>query len=139
MNKLIMGACVIAACLPGQPAQAEPVTTSSGLKYEDIQVGTGAEAKSGRSVTVHYTGWLDDNGKQGKKFDSSVDRGRPFIFQLGAGSVIKGWDEGVAGMKIGGKRTLFIPPKLGYGEGGYPPVIPPKASLIFDVELLEVK
>jgi peptidylprolyl isomerase len=114
----------------------KPKSTSSGLQYWDITVGTGTAATSGKSVTVHYTGWLD---KGGKKFDSSVDRGQPFMFQLGAGQVIKGWDEGVSGMKIGGKRQLRIPPELGYGARGAGGVIPPNATLIFDVELLGVK
>ncbi|MBI2339645.1 MAG: FKBP-type peptidyl-prolyl cis-trans isomerase [Deltaproteobacteria bacterium] len=114
-------------------------TTPSGLKYEDMQAGTGAIATSGKVVSVHYTGWLDNNGAKGAKFDSSLDRGRPFEFALGAGQVIKGWDEGVAGMKIGGKRTLVIPAALGYGASGAPPVIPPNATLIFEVELLGVK
>lgn len=115
------------------------ITTSSGLKYVDEKVGTGVEATDGKRVSVHYTGWLDDNGKKGNKFDSSVDSGRPFVFSLGAGMVIKGWDEGVAGMKIGGKRTLMIPSDLGYGVHGAGGSIPPKADLIFDVELLDVK
>jgi FKBP-type peptidyl-prolyl cis-trans isomerase FkpA len=110
------------------------VTTSSGLKYWDLKKGTGAVAKSGVSVKVHYTGWLTD----GKKFDSSVDRKEPFDFKLGAGMVIKGWDEGVAGMKVGGKRQLRIPPDLGYGAPGSPGAIPPNATLVFDVELLAV-
>ena len=118
---------------------AEVITLDSGLQYEDVKVGTGAEAVSGKTVDVHYTGWLDEQGHKGKKFDSSVDRGAPFSFPLGAGRVIKGWDEGVAGMKVGGKRTLMIPPDLGYGARGAGGVIPPNASLIFDVELLEVK
>lgn len=117
---------------------ASPVTTPSGLKYEDQKAGSGAEAKTGTKVTVHYTGWLDQKGTKGSKFDSSVDRGQPFIFNLGAGQVIKGWDEGVAGMKVGGKRTLMIPSKLGYGERGAGASIPPNADLIFDVELLGV-
>ena len=104
------------------------------LQIEELQVGTGAEAKSGQSVSVHYTGTLTN----GKKFDSSRDRNEPFDFQLGAGMVIKGWDQGVAGMKVGGRRKLTIPPELGYGAGGYPPVIPPNSTLIFDIELLEV-
>ena len=111
-------------------------TTPSGLQYEDTTVGSGAEAMAGQHVHVHYTGWLYDNSTQGKKFDSSVDRGDPFAFTLGAGMVIKGWDEGVAGMKIGGKRTLIIPPALGYGTRGAGGVIPPNATLKFDVELL---
>lgn len=118
---------------------AEVITLDSGLRYEDVKVGTGAEAVSGNTVDVHYTGWLDEQGHKGNKFDSSVDRGAPFSFPLGAGRVIKGWDEGVAGMKVGGKRTLMIPPDLGYGARGAGGVIPPNASLIFDVELLEVK
>jgi len=112
----------------------KPKSTASGLQYWDITVGTGAAASSGKTVKVHYTGWLTN----GKKFDSSVDRGMPFSFKLGAGQVIKGWDEGVAGMKIGGKRQLRIPPDLGYGAQGAAGVIPPNAILIFDVELLDV-
>jgi FKBP-type peptidyl-prolyl cis-trans isomerase FkpA len=104
------------------------------LQIEELQVGTGAEAKSGKSVAVHYTGTLTN----GKKFDSSHDRHEPFEFQLGAGMVIKGWDQGVAGMKVGGRRKLTIPPELGYGPMGYPPVIPPNSTLIFEVELIEV-
>lgn len=112
------------------------IKTASGLQYIDTKVGDGAVAKAGQTVTVHYTGYL---AADGKKFDSSVDKGTPFPFQLGTGSVIKGWDEGVAGMKVGGKRRLIIPSSLGYGDGGYPPVIPAKATLVFDVELLSVK
>jgi len=111
-------------------------TTASGLQFEDTVVGTGAEAKPGRNVTVHYTGWLYENGEQGAKFDSSKDRDEPFIFSLGAGMVIKGWDEGVQGMKEGGQRTLIIPANLGYGARGAGGVIPPNATLKFDVELL---
>jgi FKBP-type peptidyl-prolyl cis-trans isomerase FkpA len=113
-------------------------TTPSGLQYDDQQVGTGAEAGKGRNVRVHYTGWLYENGVQGAKFDSSRDRNDPFEFSLGAGMVIRGWDEGVAGMKVGGKRTLIIPPELGYGARGAGGVIPPNATLKFDVELLAV-
>jgi FKBP-type peptidyl-prolyl cis-trans isomerase len=109
--------------------------TSDGLEYWDIVVGKGAAAVPGKMVKVHYTGWLASNGK---KFDSSVDRGQPFEFKLGGGQVIKGWDEGVAGMKVGGKRQLKIPPDLGYGARGAGGVIPPNATLIFDVELLDV-
>jgi FKBP-type peptidyl-prolyl cis-trans isomerase len=108
------------------------VTTSSGLQYTDIKVGAGATAQAGQTVSVHYTGWLEN----GKKFDSSVDRGQPFSFPLGAGRVIKGWDEGVQGMKVGGKRKLTIPSNLGYGARGAGGVIPPNATLIFEVELL---
>ena len=114
------------------------MTTASGLQYEDTQVGSGATATKGNSVTVHYTGWLYNNGTQGDKFDSSKDRGDPFVFSLGAGMVIRGWDEGVAGMQVGGARTLIIPPDLGYGARGAGGVIPPNATLKFDVELLDV-
>ena len=114
------------------------ITTPSGLQYEDTVVGTGAVAKAGQKVKVHYTGWLYNNGEQGAKFDSSRDRNDPFEFALGAGMVIKGWDEGVQGMKIGGQRTLIIPAALGYGARGAGGVIPPNATLKFDVELLKV-
>jgi FKBP-type peptidyl-prolyl cis-trans isomerase len=109
--------------------------TASGLQYQDVAVGNGAEAREGQVAVVHYTGWLTD----GTKFDSSRDRGTPFSFPLGEGQVIAGWDEGVAGMKVGGRRKLLIPANLGYGEMGAPPVIPPGATLVFDVELLDVK
>ena len=112
-------------------------TTASGLIIDDMVVGTGAEAKAGQQVSVHYTGWLLFGGEKGKKFDSSKDRGDPFGFPLGAGHVIKGWDEGVQGMKVGGTRKLTIPPALGYGARGAGGVIPPNATLIFEVELLE--
>ncbi len=114
------------------------VTTPSGLQYDETTEGTGAIAQAGQEVSVHYTGWLYENGTQGAKFDSSRDRNSPFGFSLGAGMVIKGWDEGVAGMKVGGKRTLVIPPELGYGARGAGGVIPPNATLKFDVELLGV-
>jgi FKBP-type peptidyl-prolyl cis-trans isomerase FkpA len=111
-------------------------TTASGLQFEDTVVGTGAEARPGHNVVVHYTGWLYENGEQGTKFDSSRDRDEPFVFPLGGGMVIKGWDEGVQGMKEGGQRTLIIPASLGYGARGAGGVIPPNATLKFDVELL---
>ncbi len=114
-------------------------TTKSGLQYKDEKVGTGAAAKSGNEAKVHYTGWLYQGGQKGKKFDSSRDRGNPFDFPIGEGRVIKGWDEGVAGMKVGGRRTLIIPPELGYGARGAGGVIPPNATLMFDVELLGVR
>lgn len=113
-------------------------TLPSGLQITDTQAGTGAQAQPGQTVTVHYTGWLYTGGQQGAKFDSSRDRNQPFAFPLGAGHVIKGWDEGVAGMKVGGQRTLIIPPELGYGARGAGGVIPPNATLKFDVELLAV-
>lgn len=116
-------------------AQAQDITTPSGLKYHDIKVGNGASPRQGQTVFVHYTGWLTN----GSKFDSSRDRGQPFDFPLGQGRVIKGWDEGVASMKIGGRRKLTIPSDLGYGPRGMPPVIPPNATLIFDVELLGIQ
>ena len=111
-------------------------STPSGLEYEDSIVGSGEFATKGQSVTVHYTGWLYNNGVQGAKFDSSKDRNDPFVFSLGAGMVIRGWDEGVAGMQVGGSRTLIIPASLGYGARGAGGVIPPNATLKFDVELL---
>jgi len=115
------------------------IATSSGLQYEEIQVGTGDEAKAGNQVSVHYTGWLQNtDGTAGSKFDSSKDRNDPFAFPLGAGHVIKGWDEGVQGMKVGGIRKLIIPAALGYGARGAGGVIPPNATLIFEVELLGV-
>ena len=110
----------------------------SGLKYTDTVIGTGAMASAGHRVSVHYTGWLYNNGQKGSKFDSSLDRGQPFGFALGAQQVIRGWDEGVAGMKIGGKRKLTIPPELGYGARGAGGLIPPNATLVFEVELLAV-
>jgi len=127
----------VATALPMQ-AMAEEVTTPLGLKMIDTKVGTGAQPKKGETVMVDYTGWLYENGKKGAKFDSSVDRGYPFMFKIGKGEVIQGWDEGVASMKVGGKRTLIIPPILGYGNRGTGS-IPPNATLIFDVELLEIK
>ncbi len=116
-------------------SEGKEITTSSGLQYIDQVVGMGETAKAGQTVSVHYTGWLTN----GKKFDSSVDRGQPFSFRLGVGQVIKGWDEGVQGMKIGGKRKLTIPSNLGYGARGAGGLIPPHATLVFDVELLGVQ
>ncbi len=142
---LALAALVIAQTAPAKRAPAmpvgpskvtgEPTKTASGLEYLDIKVGTGAVAQTGLHVKVDYTGWLTN----GKKFDSSVGTGKPFELLLGGGQVIKGWDEGIVGMKVGGKRQLRIPPDLAYGPKGYPGVIPPNATLIFDVKLLEVK
>ena len=137
---LIASAAWLSACNNNQaPATtgttATEVTMQDGLKYTDEQIGTGAVATAGKTAVVHYTGWLLD----GTKFDSSRDRNQPFSFPLGAGQVIKGWDEGVAGMKVGGKRTLIVPPALGYGARGAGGVIPPNATLKFDVELLDVR
>ncbi len=123
-------------------AQAVADTPNQGLKMTDVKAGSGAEAVAGKTVVVHYTGWLYDEAAadhKGKKFDSSRDRGDPFDFPLGAGHVIKGWDQGVAGMKVGGQRTLVIPPEMGYGARGAGGVIPPNATLVFDVELIDVK
>lgn len=116
-------------------AETSPTAPLNELKIEDVKVGTGAEAVAGKAVTVHYTGWLTD----GTKFDSSLDNGKRFTFPLGGGRVIKGWDQGVAGMKVGGVRKLTIPPHLGYGERGAGGVIPPNATLVFEVELFDVK
>ena len=129
----------------GAPATAtaqtsgKTMTTPSGLQITDAKVGEGASPRPGQTCVMHYTGWLYQNGAKGKKFDSSVDGGEPFEFQIGQGQVIRGWDEGVATMKVGGKRTLVIPPELGYGARGAGGVIPPNATLIFNVELLGVK
>ena len=136
------GVVVTAVSTPPATAQTagkKPMTTASGLQDTDETVGTGAQPKSGQTAVVHYTGWLYVNGAKGKKFDSSHDRNEPFEFPVGRGRVIKGWDEGVATMKVGGKRTLIIPPALGYGASGAGGVIPPNATLMFDVELLAVK
>jgi FKBP-type peptidyl-prolyl cis-trans isomerase len=129
------GGPVAADSKAGNPQGEKIVTTATGLQYVDQVIGTGAEAKPGMNVSVHYTGWLTN----GTKFDSSKDRGQPFEFPLGMGRVIRGWDEGVAGMKIGGKRKLTIPSELGYGARGAGGAIPPNATLVFEVELLGVK
>jgi FKBP-type peptidyl-prolyl cis-trans isomerase len=131
----LAAACAQAGAGGGGDTTGTEVTTASGLKYTDVKVGNGTEATAGKTVDVHYTGWLLD----GKKFDSSKDRGQPFNFPLGGGAVIKGWDEGVAGMKVGGTRILTIPPDLGYGARGAGGVIPPNATLKFEVELLGVR
>ncbi len=135
---IMLGTCTMTSD-PAAAQSAQEQRTASGLRYIDERVGDGAEAKAGQTVSVHYTGWLFQNGQKGAKFDSSRDRGQPFAFPLGAGRVIRGWDEGVAGMKVGGRRTLIIPPELGYGARGAGGVIPPNATLVFDVELLGVK
>ena len=122
-----------------QTAGKKPMTTASGLQIIDSKEGTGATPKTGQTCVMHYTGWLYENGQKGKKFDSSVDRNEPFEFPIGQRRVIAGWDEGVASMKVGGKRTLIIPPELGYGARGAGGAIPPNATLMFDVELLAVK
>lgn len=139
---LAMGGPVAAEAKGGAVSQFNPPARVSELIKHDTQPGTGAEAVPGRQVVVHYTGWLyEPQGKdfRGRKFDSSKDRGQPFAFPLGGGRVIEGWDQGVAGMKVGGERTLIIPPELAYGARGAGGVIPPDATLVFDVELLEVK
>ena len=134
------GAAALAASTPtSAQSTIRPMTTASGLQIIDTQVGTGASPRTGQTCVMHYTGWLYENGAKGKKFDSSVDRGTPFEFPIGMKRVIAGWDEGVATMKVGGKRTLIIPAKLGYGDRGAGGVIPPNATLIFDVELVGIK
>jgi peptidylprolyl isomerase len=135
----LAGASAAASTTATAQAVGNPMTTSSGLQITDSKVGTGATPKPGQICVMHYTGWLYQDGVKGKKFDSSLDRGQPFEFPLGRKQVIAGWDEGVATMKVGGKRTLIIPPELGYGARGAGGVIPPNATLIFDVELLDVK
>jgi FKBP-type peptidyl-prolyl cis-trans isomerase len=128
-----------AGALPAGAAGGGTVELADGLKYTDTTVGTGATASAGHKIVVNYTGWLWQQGRKGDKFDSSLDRGQPFSFVLGAHQVIRGWDEGIAGMKVGGKRTLIIPADLAYGQNGAGGVIPPNATLIFDVELLRVE
>jgi peptidylprolyl isomerase len=135
----MVSAAVVAAAPAMAQSPGKTMTTSSGLQITDSKVGAGATPKPGQTAVVHYTGWLYQDGAKGKKFDSSVDRGQPFEFPVGQRRVIAGWDEGVASMKVGGKRTLIIPPDLGYGARGAGGVIPPNATLIFDVELLDLK
>jgi peptidylprolyl isomerase len=146
----LLAAFGVGAALAGEPAptpnapekkgESKMSRTPSGLQYEDIKEGTGASPRNGQIAVVHYTGWLWVNGEKGKKFDSSVDRGTPFSFPVGQGRVIKGWDEGVATMKVGGKRMLLIPPQLAYGSrGAGGGLIPPNATLLFEVELIEIK
>ena len=134
-----ISAVATASSITPATAQGKTMTTASGLKIEDSKAGTGATPRRGQTCVMHYTGWLYVNGAKGKKFDSSVDRGDPFEFSVGTGQVIKGWDEGVISMKVGGKRTLIIPPEMGYGARGAGGVIPPNATLKFDVELLETR
>ena len=134
---VISGGAAIASPVLAQTGK--PVTTPSGLQIIDSKVGTGPSPKTGQTCVMHYTGWLYENGAKGKKFDSSVDRGQPFEFKIGQHQVIAGWDEGVASMKVGGRRTLIIPAALGYGAQGASNVIPPNATLMFDVELLGIK
>ena len=135
---LVTATIAVASVAPS--AIAQPVqTTPSGLQIIDTKPGTGPSPKTGQTCVMHYTGWLYENGTKGKKFDSSVDRGQPFEFKIGTRQVIAGWDEGVATMKVGGKRTLILPPALGYGAQGAGSAIPPNATLIFDVELLAIK
>lgn len=149
LKKLALGLCVgiaVLLCVPALSADraagpaSATVTTDSGLQYLELTVGKGDAARAGDPVSVHYTGWLQNpDGSQGQKFDSSRDRGQPFTFMLGQHQVIKGWDEGVQGMKVGGERRLIIPSALAYGQHGMPGAIPPNATLIFEVELLKIR
>ena len=138
---IVVASCAAHSIPTPATAQGTPatMTTASGLQITDAKVGTGAAPRTGQICVMHYTGWLYENGQKGKKFDSSVDRNEPFEFPIGQRRVIAGWDEGVASMKVGGKRTLIIPPALGYGARGAGGAIPPNATLMFDVELLAVK
>jgi peptidylprolyl isomerase len=141
---VLAGFCLFGAILPlsAQDSSAEEkiTTTKSGLRYVDLKVGDGVEVQKGSKIAVHYTGWLNEDGKKGKKFDSSLDRGKPFSFYQDVTGLIKGWTEGMYGMKAGGKRKLYIPYKLGYGGGGTPDgTIPPNADLIFEIEVLSVE
>ena len=142
MTFALLSTCLFIALHPSTSVAQDigkTMTTSSGLQITDSKIGTGATPRPGQICVMHYTGWLFRDGAKGAKFDSSLDRGEPFEFPIGRGHVIRGWDEGVATMKVGGKRTLVIPPELGYGARGAGGVIPPNATLIFDVELLDVK
>ncbi len=139
LSAMALIAILFAPAVASAQNTGKAVTTPSGLQIIDTKVGTGASPKPGQTCVMHYTGWLYENGQKGKKFDSSVDRNEPFEFPIGQHRVIAGWDEGVATMKVGGKRTLIIPPALGYGARGAGGVIPPNATLMFDVELLAVK
>jgi peptidylprolyl isomerase len=134
----MLGGLAAAIATSASAQTGKPMTTASGLQIIDVKEGTGASPKPGQTCVMHYTGWLYENGQKGKKFDSSVDRNEPFDFPIGAGRVIKGWDEGVATMKVGGKRKLIIPAHLGYGQQGAGGVIPPGATLIFEVELVSI-
>ena len=143
---LIVATALVGGCSSnGTTSQvaAQPASVAAapapGLQITDVTVGTGASPKLGATLVMHYTGWLYENGAKGKKFDSSVDRGEPFEFQIGVGKVIAGWDKGIATMKVGGKRTLIIPPQLAYGSAGAGGLIPPNATLLFEVELLDVR
>jgi FKBP-type peptidyl-prolyl cis-trans isomerase FkpA len=138
MKHILMFVCALLLLTIGAAGQAKMTTTKSGLKYTDLKDGTGDVAMKGNTVSVHYTGWFYSNDKRGAKFDSSLDRNVPFEFKLGARMVIPGWDEGVEGMKVGGKRELIIPPDLGYGPRGMPGIIPPNSTLDFEIELLKV-
>ena len=135
----LLGLACLAMATIASPAQSAEIVTASGLRVTDTVPGSGSEPQAGQTVVVNYTGWLYENGQKGTKFDSSLDRSEPFSFVIGKGQVIQGWDEGVSTMHVGGKRTLIIPPVLGYGERGAGGVIPPGATLIFDIELLSIK
>lgn len=139
LSRRSFAALAFGLVLAGPASAQQETATPSGLRYVDVKTGSGAAARAGQTAIVHYTGWLSEGGQKGRKFDSSRDRGEPFAFPLGAGRVIRGWDEGVVGMKPGGQRTLIIPPELGYGARGAGRVIPPNATLIFDVELIALK
>ncbi len=136
---VLVGLGLLGVAAGGRALAEDMITMASGVRYHDEVVGSGPEPQPGQSVTVQYTGWLDVDGKRGRKFDSSRDRNQPFSFTLGQGDVIQGWDMGVATMHVGGKRTLVIPPALAYGDRGAGDAVPPDATLIFDIELLSAK